>query len=276
MPVDHLSLAVTPLVALKNEEPQWQGTGFFYVHESDSQTILYLVTSEHVLTGRAPADETGGDRADALLFQFHVSAEAPGEVHPVRVPLHTAEGQRVWLSSEQHALADVAVIPIPGHLCEGVAVKALGAEWSLGEFGALELGGALQLIGFPYGLHDQANALPLWQQGHVASEPGMDFDGHPLLAIHATAYPGMSGAPVLASVPIKGLPGAAPRAARRLVGVYSSLPLSTTGEFPEAYCGRGPHEAMHWGHVWRADCLSELLGAVDTAAWERDILAALR
>jgi hypothetical protein len=68
--------------------------------------------------------------------------------------------------------------------------------------------------------------------------------------------------------------------ARHLLGVYASLPLPGDGRYPEAHCagprsGSLPGGAAPWGHVWRASFVETLVTGVDTARWEREVLADL-
>lgn len=54
--VDHLSLSTTPVVLLKGDQPVSQGTGFYFARTAEHQSVLFLVTNYHVLTGHAPAE----------------------------------------------------------------------------------------------------------------------------------------------------------------------------------------------------------------------------
>lgn len=283
MALDHLSFATTPVVALRGEQPIWQGSGFFYLHQHEENKVLYLVTNYHVLSGRAPGVE-GEPLADQIVFQFHVSADDPADVRPVRVPLFTQQRRPVWLQSETAAEADLVAIPVPAHVCEGCTINCLDASWAKGGAASLSPTAPIHVVGFPYGYHDQKNALPLWQSGALASEPEVDFNGQPLMLIDLPAYPGMSGAPAFAlgyqSQPVPGQAQPQVGMTRQFLGVYASMPVTDDGQFPEAFCTTGRpgivvRDASHWGRIWRASLIEELVGSVDTERWEREVLADL-
>ncbi len=57
-------------------------------------------------------------------------------------------------------------------------------------------------VGYPTGLYDEKNFLPILRTGSVASIPSVDFNGKPQILIDAQVFPGSSGSPVF--VPING------------------------------------------------------------------------
>lgn len=276
-------MATTPVVALRGDRPVWQGSGVYYLYQRDEDQFLYVVTNAHVLTGHGPDAETDPG-ADHVIFQLHRSAEEPADVRPVRVPLFTRQGRPTWLQSETAPRADVAAIPVPAHVCEGCDIHCIDRSWV--SAGSLEPGPltAVQAVGFPYGLHDRENGLPLWQCGTLASEPAMDFNGEPCIAAELTPYPGVSGAPVfmLNQHEPQGAAAqvASPVMVRRFLGIYASPPLGQGAGYPEAYCEAASpaavaRDAGGIGRIWRASVVEELVGSVDTERWEREVLADL-
>lgn len=283
MDLDHLSFATTPIVALYEQEPVWQGSGFFYLYKRGDSQFLYLVTNYHVLSGQAPG-KAAHYGADEIVFQFHLDADEPGKVRPVRVPLFSSKRRPVWLQSERSPEADLAVVPITPNVCSGCKINCLDAGWIPTDVSGLSPLAPMHVVGFPYGYHDRENALPLWQAGTLASEPSVDSDGYPMLTIDMPAYPGMSGAPAFAlgyrQESGSGQSQASTRMVRQFLGVYASLPITDDGAFPEAFCTAGrpgviARDAGTWGRVWRASLLEELVSSVDTERWEREILADL-
>ncbi len=51
-------------------------------------------------------------------------------------------------------------------------------------------------IGYPNGLYDKKNLLPIIRKGSFATPYQVDFDGHPIFLIDASVFPGSSGSPV--------------------------------------------------------------------------------
>jgi len=54
----------------------------------------------------------------------------------------------------------------------------------------------IAMAGYPNGLWDEHNNLPLLRRGVTASHPGVDFDGRPEIAVDIASYPGSSGSPI--------------------------------------------------------------------------------
>ena len=53
------------------------------------------------------------------------------------------------------------------------------------------------MVGYPNGLWDDFNNLPLFRRGITAAHPAIDFGGRALGVIDAACFPGSSGSPVL-------------------------------------------------------------------------------
>ena len=56
---------------------------------------------------------------------------------------------------------------------------------------------AITFIGYPIGLYDQRNYLPIVRRGHTATPPAVDYNGKPMFLVDASVFPGSSGSPVL-------------------------------------------------------------------------------
>ena len=55
----------------------------------------------------------------------------------------------------------------------------------------------IAMIGYPTGLWDEQNNLPLFRMGTTASHPTIDFDGRAEVVIDMACFPGSSGSPVV-------------------------------------------------------------------------------
>jgi hypothetical protein len=51
-------------------------------------------------------------------------------------------------------------------------------------------------IGYPNGMWDTLNNLPIVRRGTTATPAAVDFEGHPHFLIDASVFPGSSGSPV--------------------------------------------------------------------------------
>lgn len=277
--IDHLSLSTTPVLLLSGDTPVSQGTGFYFVRTIDDQSVLFLVTNHHVLTGSSPAEDRP-PIGDNITFQFHKSATSPGDVHTVRLPLFTKQDKPVWITSATVPDADLAVIPLPTAFYNGCNVRCISAQWASSSNLKVRPTSNVTLIGYPYGYYDRKNALPIWKTGSVATEPAVDFDGKPLIVIDISAFPGMSGAPAFAisygMYETEG-GGTTVGGARRFLGVYASMQMLKEKKFLEELAhgtqlGIVTQESLELGHVWKAKLIIETIDGADVVKYTQDIL----
>ena len=106
MEIDHISLSTTPVLLQKGDTALCQGTGFFYIHEDVGFQIVYLVTNYHVLTGFSPSEEEP-PMGDNIVLQLHLSADDPGKIKTVRLPLFAKNGKSLWITSSTFPAADI-------------------------------------------------------------------------------------------------------------------------------------------------------------------------
>lgn len=140
---------------------------------------------------------------------------------------------------------------------------------------------AVTLIGYPHGYFDTTNFLPIWKRGSIASEPDYDFQGKRLFVVDVSAFPGMSGSPVLAMAagmyPSKE-GGTVVGDVRQLLGIFASLQMMQEKKFVEEVAITAPKLAvtqatsLQLGHVWKAAIIKEIVQGFDAASYEKRIL----
>jgi len=273
---DPLTMTATPVTAVRSGRPLWQGSGFYYVHQRGSARFLFLVTARHLLY---PGHNDDSEKPDELLFQFHDSHDAIGSVRAIRAALYTRDGAPAWISREcGPADFNVALLPIPGSLCEGVALYCVDRSTADPAIASLEPGGAVHVVGFAQGLHEPDMPLPVWQTGHLANDPGALPDARASYLVNVGTHPGMAGA-----ISVIDRPSAAGEnhRARRFVGMYAGAAVPGQHDVYPEHLSRHlsptavTHECGFWGHVWRAEAIFDLADSVDIEAWQRDVLANL-
>lgn len=281
MNVDHISLTTTPINLRNGGNVVSQGTGFFYAVQNGEQNALFLVTNFHVLTGSPPV-ERKPPLGDSIEFSFHKSSGAPGDIKPITYPLFTKAGKPVWIQNRDHVEADVAIVPIPTSLYDGVTVKCISDEWATGNI-KVRPTSPVTLVGYPYGFYDAQNQLPIWKTGSVASEPEVDFNGQPCFMVDVSAFPGMSGSPVFAisygtyetedgSVTVGGI--------RKFLGIYASMQMLNQEKYLEQIVhdvryGIRDFESLELGQVWKSNLIVETIKAIDLHNYDMEILADL-
>lgn len=171
------------------------GTAFFFHFKIDENKQLpVLVTNKHVVAGATsgtffiheqahdlegksiPAQSsTGISLAD---FGSHWIGH-PGTVDLCAMPFEPLRREARTKGIEPYYLAlDESIIP---------------SQEALQQLSALE---DVVMVGYPIGLWDSVNNLPVLRRGITASHPAADFCGQPIALADIAAFPGSSGSPV--------------------------------------------------------------------------------
>ena len=276
--VDPQSLMTTPVYVYNGSAEVSQGTGFFYANMKPSQAgrdaeveTLFLVTNYHVVTGHSPTiklPRTG----DRIRFAFHAD---PNDLEKTRIwelPLYDTHDEPIWVQSESFAAADVVLVPIPARMYAQLrSFYVFTEEHTRTDLKIRPTSGAT-LLGYPYGLYDKKHLLPIWKTGHIASEPDVDFEGTPTFLVDVSAFPGMSGSPVLAAgngvyESEEGATSASTGLMRsgrvtKLLGVFSSMPIVHRSQPSAANASADQSSvtdiSLQLGYVWKAALIVEI------------------
>lgn len=256
--VEFASLMTTPVYLINGSKQVSQGTGFFFGIKNPAGVIdtVFLVTNYHVVTGNTPGS-TASAQGDRVVFYLHKDAGEPSAVKQVALPLYSTAGAPLWEQSTEHPDADVILLPLPKSAFEGIAMYVFVEDHTRTDIRIRPTSGAT-LLGYPYGFSDTTNRLPVWKTGHVASEPQVDFQGKPAFLVDVSAFPGMSGSPVLAVA--NGIYEDEQEVMRtgkvlRLLGVFSAMPVIRSQTPGQA------DTSLQLGYVWKAALIAELARA---------------
>jgi len=186
---------VTLRVAGRSAEgDRWTGTGFIYaIPTVAGGQAHFLITNRHVLADASQVD---------LQFMSATADRKPdyGNAHHASIGL----GGESWVGHPDEAV-DVAAIPLGGVLNQMTAdggqlpfFRSLSPEHLLrpegvGQYDALE---EVTLIGYPNGLIDTHNLIPVARRGATATPIAIDYEGDPAFLIDAAVFEGSSGSPV--------------------------------------------------------------------------------
>jgi len=168
------------------------GTGFFFQFAHGVSTnIPVLVTNAHVIKGsKSLTIQLRGRTTDGL----------PNNGEQVLFALPTPESE--WLLHPDGL--DLAILPIAGILQSMVARGTppfyvslretdIPAAAQIEDLGAIE---NIIMVGYPNGLWDAANNLPIARAGITATHPAIDYNGKKEFVIDAACFAGSSGSPV--------------------------------------------------------------------------------
>lgn len=185
-------------VRLETEEPDGQvgsGTAFFFEEFNEPGRPAYLVTNRHVLqgarrvrtrfhTGSVP-DRTSFRPAGEYAFEMD-NPDTLWTPHPDPgidlCAISVAELREV----AGGRLDSILYTPL-----RDIQVPAAGEDSNY------PAAAVVTMVGYPIGLWDEVNNLPVLRRGITASHPAVDFDGRPALVVDIGCFPGSSGSPVL-------------------------------------------------------------------------------
>ena len=263
--VEPASLMTTPVFLMNGQQAVQQGTGFFFASTKADGTpdTVFLVTNYHVVTGRPPLSKEAplGDRVQFLIHEDRVDL---ARVRHLELPLYDATHQPLWVASDSVPDADVVLLPIPPEAYARVSLFVFTEAHTHGDIKMRPTSGAT-LLGYPYGFADTAHDLPVWKTGHIASEPSVDFDNRPVFLVDVSAFPGMSGSPVLAvENGIYESEEGTMRSGRvlKLLGVFSAMPVVRQMKTAAAGADAAPTVAtetgLQLGFVWKAALVADL------------------
>jgi Trypsin-like peptidase domain len=170
------------------------GTGFFFRFLDDGEKhIPAIVTNKHVVQG-ATQGRILMTRAD----------QNGNPINTQHLPIDLENFEQRWIFHPDPEI-DLCIMPI-GPIIQQVSKMGqkvfyialspdlIPSSQQLSELGAIE---EIIMIGYPNGIWDRVNNLPIIRKGITATHPKFNYDGREEILIDAACYPGSSGSPVL-------------------------------------------------------------------------------
>jgi V8-like Glu-specific endopeptidase len=172
------------------------GTGFFFRLQVDQEHFLpMIITNKHVITG-----------AKSGKFFIHMAQVKDGKTVPsgefFGVNFDDFEGG--WIN---HPNSDIDLCAMLfGQLQQQIKSQNINTFiayfnenliWGDERLSSLNAIEEVVMIGYPIGLWDKFNNLPIIRRGITASHPAINFQGRSEGVIDIAVFPGSSGSPVL-------------------------------------------------------------------------------
>jgi hypothetical protein len=184
-----LLYTTVPIYAKKDDGSLASGTGFiFSIRETETTSIPLLITNYHVL-----------EKSTVGFVELHIAENGLPTNRSVRVQF-----DKSIIDGNKLGNLDLIAVPLASTFNElknkSVEVFFRSVDQNMitdyekrGDFAAIE---DITFIGYPSGLYDEKNKIPIIRQGITATPIWNDFKGEEEFLIDAGVFPGSSGSPV--------------------------------------------------------------------------------
>jgi V8-like Glu-specific endopeptidase len=193
-PSERLSYSTVRIECQKPDNVISIGTGFIFGYKAENNQIIpILITNKHVI-----------DNAISGIIQFTKADEDGnpliGNYERVVIP----NFNNGWVKHPDNSV-DLCAIPVGPFLNQALAAgrkyfiqmldeSLLPNDALKQELSAME---EIVMIGYPIGIWDSKNNLPIFRRGITATHPNIDYEGKKEFLIDCACYPGSSGSPIL-------------------------------------------------------------------------------
>lgn len=195
-PQEQLSYATVRIECTLADGTNSRGTGFFFRCADDpttNQHIPVIVTNKHVIQG-----------AKKGKFLVHIADSNGNPVESQNRTIELDQFEAHWIPHPDPNV-DLCILPIAPLLNEAntqnirvfyIALDAalIASDSDLADLAQFE---RILMVGYPIGIWDSVNNMPIFRAGVTATHPKMNYEGRREFMIDAACFPGSSGSPVL-------------------------------------------------------------------------------
>ncbi len=192
-PSEQLTHSTVRIVCQLQDGTFSTGSGFFFAFAKDAnQDVPAIVTNKHVIDG-------------AVEGHFNLTLRSPdgGPLTGQHLEVKLDRFADRWISHPDPQV-DLCVMLIGPLISEAAAAEKtfffialdealIPTDSDLAELSALE---DILMIGYPNGIWDATNNMPILRRGITATHPNIDYEGRKEFLIDAACFPGSSGSPV--------------------------------------------------------------------------------
>ena len=175
-------------IEVPNERPS-VGTGFFYrapLDDGTNRSITLLISNKHVF--RNP-------RGNLLINLNRKKEDGTPDFGNIKSFHQTGFEHRYF--PHPNPEVDLACINVSSITHTDAHFHGLHDSFLASiDYEKVAPGSDVIFVGYPVGLYDPVNNLPLIRRGSIASMPNIDFNGKGQIVIDAQIFPGSSGSPV--------------------------------------------------------------------------------
>ncbi|XDD53032.1 serine protease [Leptospira sp. WS4.C2] len=171
------------------------GTGFYFAFENTETEIdrIAIITNKHVIK----------DSINLTIWITPIDNDKkPNYTSNFKTTISIMESD--WIEHPDteidlcilpfHKFYDDLVLKVGKFFIFAYTKKYLANSEKLNSLNAIE---TITMIGYPNGIWDKTNNLPVIRQGITASHPKLNYNGKSEILIDCACFPGSSGSPVL-------------------------------------------------------------------------------
>lgn len=190
---ERLAYSAVRIQAFRKDGEIATGTGFFFrLNDDGKKCIPVIVTNWHVVEG--------GDKGK---FSMTLASDKDEPMDGTYKDIVLDNFEARWFKHPDPKV-DLAVMPIAPLLEEANRFKLklffisldksmLPSADDLSNLTAVE---EILMVGYPIGIWDSTNNLPIFRRGITATHPAKNYNGRNEFMIDAACFPGSSGSPV--------------------------------------------------------------------------------
>jgi hypothetical protein len=164
------------------------GTGFFFQFDFGDKKVPVIITNKHVINN---------NKIKEINFFLHSKKEQELDSEKINIKFKTD-----WYFHKDKDLCFCFVAPLFQQIKEQmnkdvfyvpITEELVWDNTKLEELSAIE---DIVMVGYPNGLWDIKNNLPLFRKGITSSHPAIDFNDKNNGAVDIACFPGSSGSPI--------------------------------------------------------------------------------
>lgn len=173
---------------LKLETATGTGTGFIFEFSIEDKKVPVIITNKHVVNYK---------ENEEVNFSVHIADKNGEPTESFNVRCFSK-----WFFHPTYDLCCTPLAPIIQQLNESLHknmfYRTLEEANILTNLDSEELNAQedVTMIGYPRGLWDDYNKLPIFRKGYTAFHPGIDFNNKSLGLVDMACFPGSSGSPI--------------------------------------------------------------------------------
>lgn len=167
------------------------GTGFFFTFDIDEKTqVPVIITNKHVVNYKT---------TEVVEFNFHTGNAIEKRIDDTSISVKL---NLEWIHHPIHDICFTYFRPIGDFVNHkfsktifhvALSTKDMYLPDQLNKLSAVE---DVVMVGYPIGLWDKKNNLPLFRRGITASHPAIDFNEESTGVVDMACFPGSSGSPI--------------------------------------------------------------------------------